>query len=232
MRGAKSGFSPTRAFERGMSLIEILIVLALIALVTGAMLSGTGLLGSAEQRAAASLMVSAVRKGLAVANATGKPTRLAIDLETSRVVLEQSSSVLAVRSAPLTGEKLVQSAEAEALAEGEEITSGMRKHRPSFLPVEALGQDGDLPGRFLGRNVKVGLVHTEHDEEPVTEGQAYLYFWPGGVTERAVVQLAQGTHEGLTVTVSPLTGRARIERGKVPLPEGRFGEDFSEREEL
>jgi general secretion pathway protein H len=76
-------------------------------------------------------------------------------------------------------------------------------------------------------------VQTEHDEEGVTEGVAYIHFWPGGVTERAIVQIARaGDDEGVTVVVSPLTGRAQIERGFVELPEDLLeGEEYSEREE-
>jgi general secretion pathway protein H len=76
-------------------------------------------------------------------------------------------------------------------------------------------------------------VQTEHDEEAIQRGIGYIYFWPGGVTERAIVQLTRPSDEtGLTVEVSPLTGRARIARGFVELPEELFkDEDYSERDE-
>ena len=63
-------------------------------------------------------------------------------------------------------------------------------------------------------------VETEHDEEPVTSGRAYVYFWPGGIAERAHVQLRRaGDPGGLTVIVSALTGRTRVERGRLDLAE-------------
>ena len=78
------------------------------------------------------------------------------------------------------------------------------------------------------------MVQTEHDEEPITEGTAYIWFWPGGETERSVVQMGRDLEDrGITVTLSALTGRAKIERGRVELPVSRFGdEDYQEREEL
>lgn len=218
-----------------MTLIEILVVMVVVALLTGTMLLGSGYFGGMQQRMAASLIVSAVRKGLSVANATGKPTRLALDFTARRVQLQQSGSALVIpKSKAMTEEEEKAYAEEvakNAILESEQIVQGLRKHRPDFIPINALGQDGDLPGRSLGTRIELRLVETEHDEEPIVEGVAYLYFWPGGVTERAVVQLGEGSNEGLTVVVSPLTGRARIERGRVPFPEGKFGEDFSEREE-
>lgn len=234
---------PTRKYRRarallrrrGMTLIELLIVMVVIALLASTMTLGSGYFGGMQQRMAASLIVSSVRKGLAVANATGKPTRLALDFAARRIQLEQSSSVLVIpKSKAMTEQEEKEYAEEvakKAILDSEQIVGGLRKHKADFLPIDALGRDGDLPGRSLGTRTTLRLVETEHDEEPILEGVGYLYFWPGGVTERAVVQLGEGDKEGLTVVVSPLTGRARIEKGRVPFPEGKFGEDFSEREE-
>jgi general secretion pathway protein H len=81
--------------------------------------------------------------------------------------------------------------------------------------------------------MRFARVQTEHDQEPVVDGQAFLYFWPGGQTERAVIQIAQiGDDDGMTVVVSPLTGRADIQRGFIELPEEVLdGEEYSEAEE-
>ena len=80
-----------------MTLIEILIVISLMALLAGTVMFGSGMMGGAEQRAAAQLVVNGVRKGMARANTTGKPVRLVIDFETKSLVLEESSSTLALR---------------------------------------------------------------------------------------------------------------------------------------
>lgn len=227
--------------RRGMTLIEILIVVALIALLLGTMVFGSGLFGGANRRATATLVVAAVRKGLAHANTTGRPVRLALDLGGGRIVLEQASSSEALvgqdegkedEVAPDAAKEML--ADAEAMAD--QILSGGGKHDPGFSPIDALGQDGEGPGRAVGAGVKLLLVQTEHDEEPITDGVAYVYFWPGGMTERAVVQVAKAADDddGLTVEISPLTGRADIKRGLLALPERRFGtdEEFSERDEL
>lgn len=46
-----------------------------------------------------------------------------------------------------------------------------------------------------------------------------------------MIHLGRDDDEGLTVTVSALTGRAKIEKGKVPLPEPRSDGQISERDE-
>jgi general secretion pathway protein H len=122
-------------------------------------------------------------------------------------------------------------AEKEAIEYADGIVKGPKAPRASFAPIEKFGFDGE-PSRALDRGVRYRAVQTEHDETPRVEGRAYLYFWPGGDTERAVIQLNRdGDEEGLTVVVSPLTGRARIERGVVDMEEPREDVDFDVREE-
>lgn len=227
----KLRFAQRSRAPRGMTLIEILVSIALIALLSGTLVFGSGMFGGAEQRAAATLIVTGVRKGLARANTTGLPVRMVLDFEQNTVTLEESSSRLALRESRSAEKDATQALLAEARAESEQVVGGLNIHRPSFLPTRLLGEEEEASGRSLGKQVELRLVQTEHQEEPVTEGRAYIFFWPGGVTERAVVQLGTKNSDGLTVVMSPLTGRARIERGRVELPEGRFGEDFSEREE-
>ncbi len=225
-------------------MIEIIIVVALMGLLMGTLVLGSGALIGANRRAAATLIVSAVRKGLAHANTTGKPVRLRMDLEADRLILEESSSRSVLRmtdeqeeeareeaSEQDAGEVLL--AEVEAMADS--ILSGATPGGPEFSPITELGQDGDQPGRDLGGGIRFVRVQTEHDEDPVEDGEAFLHFWPGGQTERAVIQIARAgadEDDGLTVVVSPLTGRAEIQRGFVELPEEVLdGEEYSEVEE-
>lgn len=222
-----------------MTLIEIIIVVSLMALLMGTLVLGSGALIGANRRAAATLIVSAVRKGLAHANTTGKPVRLRMDLDAERLVLEESSSRQVLRKSDEQEEEEAEKADAgEALLADVEqmadsILSGAPSGGPSFTPIEALGQDGDTPGRDLGGKIRFVQVQTEHDQEPIRDGEAFLYFWPGGQTERAVIQIAQiGDDDGMTVVVSPLTGRADIERGFIELPEEVLdGEEYSEVDE-
>lgn len=226
--------------KRGMTLIEIIIVVSLMALLMGTLVLGSGALIGANRRAAATLIVSAVRKGLAHANTTGKPVRLRMDLDAERLVLEESSSRQVLRKSDEQEEKEEEEkadageallADVEQMADS--ILSGAPSGGPSFSPIEALGQDGDLPGRELGGKMRFVRIQTEHDQEPILDGEAFLYFWPGGQTERAVIQIGEiGDDDGMTVVVSPLTGRADIERGFIELPEEVLdGEEYSEVDE-
>lgn len=94
------------------------------------------------------------------------------------------------------------------------------------------GDDGE-PGRALESGISIRRVQTEHDSEPRTSGRAYLYFFPGGGTERASIQLQKGKSEdgGVSILVNGLTGRSKIERGWVELEPPREDDSFGEREE-
>lgn len=229
-----------------MTLVEVLIAVALIAILSGAVLVGSGALGSSRERAAATLVMSAVRLGLARANTTGRPARLVFDLDAHKLTLEETSSLVLARekSEEVEGDEAaeeeeqaakdaVTELEKEAEAEAKGIVEGPRAPRPEFSAVQQFkaDEDGAEDGRALGKGVTFRSVQTEHDASERTRGRVYLYFWPGGETEHAVIHLGRDDDEGLTVLVSALTGRAKIEKGKVELPEPRADGQISERDE-
>lgn len=224
---------PSRcSVRRGVTLVEVLLVVSLIALMTSGIVVGSGFVGNSRLRAATSLVISAVRMGIARANATGKPVRLVFDLEKDAVRLEESKGRMLRQKeegkSTGGGAEAATALEKEAQAETARIMEGPRAPRPRFEATKEFGKEG----RSLGSGVQFRQVQTQHDEEPRTEGTAYLYFWPGGDTELASIQLRKvREEEGLTVMVSPLTGRARIESGNVDLPEPRADGEYSEREE-
>jgi general secretion pathway protein H len=92
--------------------------------------------------------------------------------------------------------------------------------KPRFHPIEAYGF-GDIEtgkgGKPLQRDITFRSVITTHDDTARTKGRAYLYFWPGGRTERAAIQLRIGDSPDddrtMTLLVSPLTGKVTIKGG-------------------
>ena len=235
--------------QRGMTLIEILVVLVLISMLTGLIVIGTGGVSSARLRGASTLIVSLSKVAITRANATGRPVRIVFDIGQNRIALEEAtgSRLLRVRDGEQStgaGAEAATDAEKKAEAEAEGFLQGARVARPSFAPTKHVEVGGENMG--AGRALESGIVYrqvqTEHDDKPRTEGRAYLYFWPGGVTEWASIQIqikgkkdtqlqVKGKKDTLTVLVSPLTGRSEIKAGAVDLPERNMDGEFSEREE-
>src|SRR5690606_18922575 len=207
-------------------------VIALMGLLASSIFFGGGLMSGARERGATSLLISAVRKGLAHANASGRPVRLVFDLDNHRVHLEEASSSRVVRDNPKTVDLRARAKrlEQQVRKQAEQDLEGDPGGGPSFRPIPLLGDDKE-PSRELGSGVKFRLVQTDRDPDPINSGKAYLYFWPGGVTEHAVIQIGSGSDDGLTVRVSALTGRASVEKGRGSLPEPRIDGEYSERED-
>jgi general secretion pathway protein H len=233
-----------RSFERGVTLVEILVVLVLIAMLVSGAVIGTGGVASSRLRGATSTVVALTRVAITRTNATGRPVRLVCDLDKNQMWLEEAQSSRALRvdlSTESSREKARKRVEDERLkdvkakadADAERMAEGTTIAKASFVPVKGLEIAGEKVGGplELGGSIEFRQIHIEHDGEPRTKGKAYLYFWPGGETEWASIQIRRsGEKEGLTVLVSPLTGRARIERGNVELPKASHEGDIDESE--
>lgn len=244
----RANYAANRSANRGVTLVETMVVLVLVGLLVSAAVLGVGSVGSSRLRGAAATVIAYSRVATTRANATGRPVRMVFDLEKGRIWLEESATSRALRTDPKVLESTkapaaddqyqgpdaarAREAQAEGEAEAERFIEGKGKQRSSFLPVKGLDIGGESAGEShdLGKSIEYHQVQTEHDLEPHTEGRAYLYFWPGGDTEWASVQLCRSGEKasGLTVLVSPLTGRAKIERGYVELPKANRAGDISE----
>jgi general secretion pathway protein H len=215
-----------RGSRRGLTLIEILVVLSLVAVVTGVAIMGSMQLPSARLRGSVTLITSAIKVAFTRATATSKELRLVMDLDHQKIWLEETNLPMLVEWKDKTGTggaDAVTQAEKAALEDGERLVKGPTVPRPQFRAIDAYGFgeiESGKGGKSLGRAVTFRAVQTSHDDEPRRSGRAYLYFWPGGLTERASIQLHIGSDTNettLTLLVSPLTGRVTVKPGPVDL---------------
>jgi general secretion pathway protein H len=214
--------------ELGLTLLEIMIVMILMGLMMGVMIFGSGQLTASRLKRATTMVAGAVRVAFTRATARSRSQRLVFDLDEQQIWLEESDGPMLVQPKDTTatggGAAAVTEAERLAFQENDNIMKGPRAPKAMYHSVETLGfssETGARGPRAIGRGLRFREVQIEHDDQPRTKGRAYLYFWPGGQTERASIELAPAAsnddQDVLTLNVLPLTGKVTIKNGPVAL---------------
>jgi general secretion pathway protein H len=228
------------ARRRGVTLIEIMVVIAIIAIVTG--IAAASLHNpTADLKRSATMIASAIKVAYTRATATSRDLRLVMDLDGQKIWLEEADRPMLVQSNDKTGTggaDAVTKAEEVAIEEGSKILKGPPIPKPRFRPIEAYGF-GDTESGKGGKPLQGGItfrsVQTPHDDSARTSGRAYLYFWPGGRTERASLQIrirkSERDEQTLSILVSPLTGKVTIKNGAVDLEVPTDDNQASERQD-
>lgn len=200
--------------------------MVLIALIMGGLILGGGQVASARLKHTATMIAGAVRVGFLRASATAKSQRIVFDIEDQAMWIEESDLPMLVQSkdtSPTGGAEAATLFEKKALEENDRILKGPHPPRPAFHPIGAqlgftdgTGKKGPRP---LDRGITFREIQTLHDDAPRTAGRAYLYFWSGGQTEQANIQIRIGHSESpgdtLTLVVAPLTGKVTVKNGPV-----------------
>ena len=233
-----------------MTLIEVLIVMALIALILSAVVVGSGQLGSSRLRHSSTMIAGAIRVGFARATATSKTVRLVMDFGEGSIWLEEGDQPHLVQSKDVSGAAgaaAATEAEKAALDESSRILKGPTIPKTAFTEIDPMGVAAAEPGKghkLLDRGIKFRQVQTGHDVDPRKKGRAYLYFWPGGMTERASIQLKVGEpgkieasdeaaedRSAVSLLVAPLTGKVTVKDGALDVPKPVDDKAASERED-
>lgn len=238
--------SARRAIERGVTLVEVLIVTAVIAIVTGAALWGPSAFTSVRLQRASVMIASAVRVAIGHANATSNTVRLVFDFDERSIALEESTQqMLLKKNDPAGGAAAATQAEQQAMDEIDKILKGPVAPRPQFKIAKAYGfdPDGGKKSKVIGpADIRFLQIETQHDDLPVNTRRAYLYVWPGGATERAAIQIgvvgSKTTDTSLipdadirTILVQPLTGKTELRRGRAAMIRPRDDVEDSERQD-
>ncbi|HEY4187816.1 MAG TPA: type II secretion system protein [Polyangia bacterium] len=221
-----------RRAHSGFTLIEILVVLAIVGILAGLSIRGLRSLARSDLRASVTHMAGAIRYLFDRASTTGKYHRLVIDLDQGKYWAEVSDDQFYLPRTPETESSQKKLAELEARLDEKEAqrkelaeASGdidMTKVLPmDFRPKRA--RFGAFKETALKpvtlKNTEVMDVFTPRMADPITKGRAYIYFFPLGQTEPAIVHLSDPTEQTIySLVVHPITGRVRIVNSYVQPP--------------
>lgn len=213
---------------RGTTLIEMLVVLTIVALILGGVIVSFGVLSRTTAKSTAARMAAAMRYTYDRAVTTGAYYRLVIDLTRPGYWIERSDErfyLVDREKSPGRGKALDEEEEKKNLEEKEKRslqpqTSSLATNLlPPPLPRRAMFKEtkDSITTKVELKNTFVRDFYTARQSEPYTSGKAYLYFFPDGHTERALLHLEDKSGDVYSIIVHSLTGRVEIIAGDVPL---------------
>jgi general secretion pathway protein H len=218
--------------------MEVLIVIVIIAMVTVMAVMGLRSFAKTDLRNTASRMAGAVRYLFDRASTTGKVHRLVIDFDQRKYWAEVSDDPFIFagggketeESRQRLAEKIAKEEEAAKQAAEKEAFFG--NAIPSkYLPKPFIAKRAKF-GTFremavkavaLKPNVVVNDIYTPRLDQPVGTGRGYLYFFPLGMTEAAIIHLSDPKKETFySLIVHPLNGRVNVKSSFVEVTGEQF----------
>lgn len=222
-----------RRLERrhsGFSLVEVIIVLAVVGMMAGAVSLSFQSLHRARARGAAQRLAAAIRYSYDRSVTTGSYFRLVFDLTGQKYWAERSDE----RFYLVRGKE---DSSGRGVAPGEEQEKEEERKRQEEAEQAKFKSTGNAlldppPARKRARfeafkdsalpkvelkEVRIRDVFTSRQRDPYTEGKTFLYFFPDGHTERAWIHVADEEGDVYTLVVHPLTGRVELQTGDLPV---------------
>jgi type II secretory pathway pseudopilin PulG len=222
-----------------MTLIEILVVLALLGLLILLLPTQIRSARKSDLRGDAARLAAAMRSGYDRAAATATHHRLVLDLEQKTFTLEKCD-------API---RMVRDIDEEHALEKQAIAvqAATPPEAPPTIDPTGAPPAGDQVGKAFvdnvgasaaplpcaavkgalgeavplnrGAGVSFKKVYVAHLEQPAERGKVTINFFPLGRGERAVVTLTDKEDHVYTVRLSGLTGAAKVVEGEYRRPE-------------
>ncbi|MEZ4363265.1 MAG: type II secretion system protein [Kofleriaceae bacterium] len=230
----------SRRRQRGITLLEIMIVLAIMGASLGLVRSGFRMVTKADLAENAVELVAMLRRTNQLAIETGEMHRLVLDLDKHAYAIEvcQGQAAISRNEAVKVEEDVKQrailrmqgrlgGASPEALStDPEDATKkalALAGHHVADRSCEqaAAGLTGDSQGRGWARElrsnkgIKFREVWVQHQDKSSTDGQVAIYFFPIGSAEKAVIELTDGT-DVFSVLLFGLTSLVQIHDGTLP----------------
>lgn len=228
---------PTCRGAAGFTLIEVLIALLVVSLIVTIGVKGFRTVTKSNLRESTSHMSGAIRYLFDRASITGKYYRLVIDLTDGKYWPEVSDDKFYAPNQAESEADRRKREEKEAAADEQERkrqekqqllygngSGSSSSSSPTSFDMSKLevGEFRPKRARFAAfketalkpvtlKKLKIKSVYTPRMTEPVTTGRAYLYFYPLGQTEPAIITLTDATGESVySLVVHPITGKVRV----------------------
>jgi Tfp pilus assembly protein PilE len=249
-----------RGRQRGITILEIMIVLAIIGASLMLVRSGFRMVTKADLAENATEMLAVLRRTNQLAIETGMMHRVLIDFEKGSYAVEacEGASAIARNEAVRVEEDAKQRAVLRMQGRLQGATVDTMASDPEDATQKALalaghhvadrtcalattGFVGDSQGRGWERKlrtakgIKFREVWVQHQEKSASDGQVAIYFFPIGSSEKAVIELTDGS-DVFTILIFGLTSVVELRDGALPDVEDHMlrdlkGDRIKDREE-
>jgi len=199
--------------NRGFTLIEVILVVAIIAVIVTGASFGLGAVTRTRLRSASFKVMSAARYAYSRAITQGTTTRLRFDFEKDTMAVEETDMPVT-----LATQDQLQSDAGDAVDPWDLARSRLEKPLDIPQPTSPFHPITNEQGKVIeqytphpvGDGISIEALIAPHEAHKRTEGEGSVYFFPGGFAEHAVVQFSDSSDTIYSVEIHPLTGNARI----------------------
>ena len=187
--------------NRGFTLIELLVVVALIGLMGLVAIPSVSNVFKVSLNSATRDMATKIRETYNAASMTKRVHRMVFDFKTQQYWVEigPPSLLLETEDSRKKHERALRFGNKDA----EEIEKQKNSAFTLARPVNR--KPSDLP-----RGVEFEDVITEQSDTPIKEGQAYVHFFPHGMTEKSIIHLKDNSNHKATLVIPTLVGRTKV----------------------
>jgi general secretion pathway protein H len=216
-----------------LTLIEIIIAMAIVSLLFAAVVVSAGAITGTKAKSATAELAGVIRSLYDTAALSGKTCRLVFQLPgprgdgRTRYWAECAAGNVTTHRDRDETLRAEQRREREKQPARDQLRPASRE--PTLQELMAMERDRveaaakysnftspEIEAREIAPAVKLS-VWTKNQREAISSGTAYLYFFPQGFTEKAMIFVAQGKNVW-TISVQPLTGKAQIFGEQLEVP--------------
>lgn len=198
--------------RRGFTLVETMVVVALIAIVAGMSVYAMGGIGTSRVQAEAMRLSGALRMAYGRAAINGLRYSVVFDLDAGTYSVQCASENVLL---PADGEDREE-------PDGDDDEADPFGLGPQNATMDDCSEDA-LPSVTVRSRVKIARILTSHDSDPVESGQNSISIFPNGYVERSVIWLSDDDGKVfITLTLDPMTGRVRAYPEDLEIPDDFF----------
>lgn len=192
--------------ECGLTLIEVLVVVALIGLMSFLMLPSISGIFKLSIDTAAREIASTVKEAYNQTAITGRTHRIAFDIKERTYWVESGSPTALLH----TKESLEKEKQRRRGLKEEEQKQALDADNEFRLEPKVTKKPLELP-----QGVEYVDIISESQTEPISQGTAYAHLFPHGLTERTILHIKDNSKHQITIILAPLMGVSEVRQGYI-----------------